>query len=130
MLKQFFIVILLVTSIFAKVQHTYADKNFFSKKNIKIIDIRTKQEWIEEGIVKNSHLITFFDEKGSYNIPEFMRALEKVVNKNEPFALICRTGSRTRLVSDFLDKNGYKVINILGGIVYSRATGVKLVQYK
>ena len=31
------------------------------KKNIPIIDIRTKEEWNETGVIPNSLLITFFD---------------------------------------------------------------------
>jgi len=130
MLKVLFIAISLIVSLNAQVEHKYPYKKIFSNKNLTIIDIRTEAEWIETGIVKNSHLITFFDEKGSYNIPKFMSELSKVTKKGVPFALICRTGSRTRLVSDFLDKNGYRVINLLGGIMYAKSTGVKLVKYR
>ena len=130
MVKLIFIALSLMVSLNAQVQHKYPDKNFLSNKNLTIIDIRTKPEWIETGVVRNSHLITFFDEKGSYNIPKFMDELSKVVKKDEAFAIICRTGSRTRLVSNFLDKNGYKVINLLGGIIYAKSTGIALVKYK
>jgi len=130
MVKLIFITLSLIVALNAQVQHKYPDKEFLLNNNLTIIDIRTKPEWIETGIVKNSHLITFFDEKGSYNIPEFMSELNKVVKKDEPFAIICRTGSRTRLVSSFLDRNGYKVINLLGGIIYAKSAGIKLVKYR
>jgi len=130
MVKLILIALSLIVTLNAQVQHRYPDKEFLSNKNLTIIDIRTKPEWIETGIIKNSHLITFFDEKGSYNIPEFMGELNKVVKKDEPFAIICRTGSRTRLVSSFLDKNGYKVINLIGGIIYAKSAGIKLVKYR
>ena len=130
MLRVLFIAISLIVSLNAQVEHRYPDKNLFSNKDLTIVDIRTEPEWRETGIVKNSHLITFFDEKGSYNIPKFMDALSKVVKKGKPFAIICRTGSRTRLVSNFLDKNGYKVINLLGGVIYAKSTGIKLVKYR
>jgi len=130
MVKLILVAISLVISLNAQVQHKYVDKKFLSNQNLTIIDIRTESEWKETGIVKNSHLITFFEEDGSYNIPKFMNELSKVAKKNEPFAIICRTGSRTRLVGQFLDKNGYKVINILGGIVYAQSTGFKLVKYR
>ena len=33
-------------------------------KGVPVIDIRTKPEWDETGIVPGSHPLTFFDEKG------------------------------------------------------------------
>lgn len=130
MLKALFVSMLMLNALFAQVKHIYMDRNFLANNNLKIIDIRTKPEWLETGIIKGSYTITFFDEKGSYNIPKFLHELNAVVDKDEPFVLICRTGSRTRPVSKFLDKNGYKVINVLGGIVYAKSAGVKLVPYK
>jgi len=54
-----------------------------------------------------------------------------VVKKDEPFALICRVGSRTSLVSEFLsEKLGYHVINLKGGIVKMIQEGYRTVPYK
>ena len=61
-------------------------------------------------------LITFFDEQGRYDVQAFMNELNKHVTKDKEFALICRTGNRTSMVSEFLSKQGYKVINLQGGI--------------
>jgi len=46
---------------------------------IKIIDIRTKPEWIETGIIKGSILITFFDEKGQYDAAKFLSQLDSKI---------------------------------------------------
>ncbi|WP_458699516.1 rhodanese-like domain-containing protein [Sulfurospirillum sp. 1307] len=97
---------------------------------IKIIDIRTKPEWLQTGIVKGAIPITFFDERGNYDVPKFLKLLNKYVDKNEEFALICRTGNRTTAVSDFLGKMGYKVINLKGGVVSLMKQGYKLTPYK
>ena len=86
------------------------------KSGIQIVDIRTKPEWQETGVIKDSILITFFDEQGRYNVQAFMNELNKHVTKDKEFALICRTGNRTSMVSEFLSKQGYKVINLQGGI--------------
>ena len=102
----------------------------FLKKNIKIIDIRTKNEWKETGMIRGSYPITFFNENGNYDIKEFLRKLNTVVNKNEEFAIICRTGSRTRIVGNFLgNKAGYKVINLQGGIMNLFRSGYISVDY-
>jgi len=102
----------------------------FVDKNIKIIDIRTAPEWRETGIVKGSYTLTFFDEQGNYNTELFLKELSKIVDKDEPFALICRTGSRTGMLADFLaNKLGYNVTNLKGGIVKMIREGYKPVRY-
>ena len=104
-------------SLYAEVQHIAATPEFFTK-GITVIDIRTPGEWRQTGIVKGAKTIMFFDDRGGYNVDKFLVELNKVVKKDEPFALICRTGSRTAMISDFLDKElGYKVINLTGGMV-------------
>ena len=85
---------------------------------MKIIDIRTVGEWAEMGIIENSILLTFFDEQGGVNIDSFIEKLNKIIEKDEQFAIICNTGSRTKLVSNFLGKKlDYKVVNLTGGMI-------------
>ena len=121
--------LLLATSLFAELKQEWATQGFL-KKNIKVIDIRTPAEWRETGIVKGSYTIMFFDEQGNYDVPKFIKALDKVVKKDEQFALICRVGSRTGMVSEFLSKDmGYKVINLKGGIMKMISDGYRPVRY-
>ena len=121
--------LLLATSLFAELKQEWATQGFL-KKNIKVIDIRTPAEWRETGIVKDSYTIMFFDEQGNYDVPKFLKALDGVVKKDEQFALICRVGSRTGMVSEFLSKDmGYKVINLKGGIMKMISDGYRPVRY-
>ena len=60
--------------------------------------------------------ITFFDEQGRYDADAFMKELNKYVSKDKEFAVICRTGSRSAAVTELLSKQGYKVVNLKGGI--------------
>ncbi len=114
----------------ADVQHIWASKSFVNR-DIKIVDIRTPDEWKHTGIVKGSYTIMFFDERGNYNIPLFLKKLNKVVNRGEQFAIICRTGSRTGMIAPFLsDKVGHRVINIKGGIMKLMHEGYKPVSYR
>ncbi len=116
-------------SLFAEVQHIAATPEFF-KKEIPVIDIRTPGEWRQTGIVKDAHTIMFFDDRGGYNVDAFLKALNQAVDTKKPFALICRTGSRTAMISDFLDKElGYKVINLTGGMVKLEQEGYKPAPY-
>ena len=129
MKKILFGLLLLATSLFAELKQEWATEKFL-QKNIKVIDIRTPAEWRETGIVKGSTTIMFFDEQGNYDVPKFLKALDKVVKKDEQFALICRVGSRTGMVSEFLaNKLGYKVINLKGGIMKLISEGYRPVRY-
>ena len=110
-------VMVLTVTLFAEVQHIAATSDFF-KKEIPVIYIRTPGELKQTGIVKGAYTIMFFDDRGGYNVDAFLKALNQAVDTKKPFALICRTGSRTAMISDFLDKElGYKVINLTGGMV-------------
>ncbi len=86
------------------------------KKGAPVIDIRTPSEW-KEGVIPHSHKIMFFDERGNYDVAKFMEAFTKVVkDKNQPFILVCRTASRTKIVGNFLSKEvGYKEVKDLKG---------------
>jgi len=98
--------------------------------NIKVVDIRTPSEWRETGIIKGSYTLTFFDERGYYNIEQFLNGLNRIVKRDEKFALICRTGSRTTMVSNFLGRRlHYRVINLRGGLMQLIRLGYKTVPY-
>ncbi len=98
---------------------------------IKIIDIRTPSEWKTTGLVKGSIPIMFFDEKGNYNLEAFIAELNKRVQKGEHFALICNSGSRTRMVGSYLgQKMGYNVVDLQGGIQYAMTKKIPLEPYK
>ncbi len=87
-------------------------------QGVPVIDIRRAQEWQQTGVVKGSHLITFFDQQGHYDVKRWLARLQPIAGKNDPFILICRTGNRTGIVSKFLDqKLGYtQVSHVAGGI--------------
>ena len=118
MKKTLFGLLLLGTTLFAEVTHVQATPKFITETKLKIIDIRTEGEWIQTGVIRGSHLITFFDERGNYDIETFLSQLDNVVTKGEKFALICRTGSRTGMISNFLgQKMNYDVVNLQGGLM-------------
>lgn len=106
------------------------DKKLFDTK-IKIIDIRTPGEWQKMGIVKGSIPIMFFDERGNYNLEKFLNALNKNIKTGERFALICHTGSRTKILGTYLGQEmGYNIIDVKGGINLAIANKIPLEPYK
>ncbi len=130
MRKIFIALIITMTSLMAELTQVWATPQFVEKK-MKIIDIRTPAEWKETGIIEGSYTIMFFDEKGNFNLEIFLKQLDMVVKKDEPFALICRVGSRTGMVSEFLSERlGYKVTNLKGGIMKMIYEGYKTVPYQ
>ena len=131
MRKIFTLLFLFTYATFAEVINIEATPEFINSTKMKIIDIRTPHEWRETGVVKGSYTLTFFDERGNYDIERFLNGLNKIVKKDEKFALICRTGSRTGMVSNFLgNKLNYHVVNLRGGIVNLLRNGYKTQEYK
>ena len=88
------------------------------KKNIPIIDIRTKKEWNETGVIPDSILITFFDENGNYSLNTWHKKLLKVSSNHNKIILICRTGRRTKLAGNMINKK-------LEIVVYNAKYGIK-----
>ncbi len=102
-----------------------------AQKKVPIVDIRTVGEWKESGIIKGAIPIQFFNEQGKYDIPAFLKALNASVDTTKPFALICHTGSRTKMVAQFLsDELKYKVIDIQGGMAEASKRHAPIVPYK
>ena len=86
--------------------------------NIVMIDVRRKEEYKRTGIIKNVHLLTFFDEFGDYDIEKWMKEFEKLVtSKDQTFILICAHANRTRNIGNFLLAQGYKnTAHLFGGM--------------
>jgi rhodanese-related sulfurtransferase len=96
------------------------DNNQLKEKlaaGVPIVDIRRPEEWKQTGVVKGSHLLTFFDQRGRVN-PDFMSELAKIANKDQEVVLICRTGNRTGVLSKYLsERAGYTgIANVTHGI--------------
>ena len=130
-MKKILIILSLFLSVsFAEVINKYPTQELLDS-GITIIDIRTLEEWNDTGIIKGAVPITFFDERGNYDVYVFMKELRTHIKEGEEFALICHVGSRTSLLADFLDKEHHmKVVNLLGGMDYLHKKGYKTVKYE
>jgi len=86
-------------------------------KGATLIDIRRREEWRQTGVVKGSKMITLFNAQGKVE-SDFVPRLQRLVKKDQPFALICRTGNRSRAAAEMLSKQlGYsKIYNVTNGI--------------
>ena len=110
--------LLIVKTVFAEIVNVNNEQiKKLSKVNVPIVDVRRNSEWDQTGVVPNSILLTFFDKKGNYNFDEWYKQLSLKINKGEPIILICRTGRRTKIIAEMMDKKFDNVIyNAKGGI--------------
>ena len=109
-------------------------QEMMKKDNIVVIDIRRDDEFKQYGIIKGAKTITFFDARGKYDVPAWMKEFVKVVkSKDQPFVLYCAHANRSKVVGNFLSKQlGYKnVYDLKGGINYGWIDkGMKTVKFK
>jgi rhodanese-related sulfurtransferase len=114
----FIIFFLIIRSAFAEVIDINNDQiKELMKTNTPIIDIRTSPEWDQTGVIPNSLLLTFFDENGKYNFQSWYNKLINITKKDQPIILICRSGRRTKIVAEMINKKfDYEVYNAKYGI--------------
>ena len=88
------------------------------KNGVTVIDIRTQPEWEETGILPGSKLVTFFDERGKADPTAWLEKVKPLAQPGDPVVVICRSGNRTKPVSQFLSQQaGYaKVYNVNSGL--------------
>ena len=88
-----------------------------SNINIPIVDVRRSSEWNQTGVIPNSILLTFFDEEGNYNFDKWYEKLQLEINKGDPIILICRSGKRSKIVANMMDKE-------FNSIIYNAESGI------
>ena len=88
------------------------------ERGVPVIDLRTPAEWSHTGVIEGSHLVTFADAGGHYDIDGWAARLAAIAAPEEPVALICGIGRRSSIASRLLDRQfSYeKVFNVLGGM--------------
>ena len=85
---------------------------------VPVVDVRTRAEWDRTGVVEGSHLLTFFDAEGRYDVRAWMTRLVEIAGPDRPVAVICHSGGRSKAVSRLLDRRFryQRVYNVEGGI--------------
>ena len=89
------------------------------ENSVPLIDIRTEGEWRETGIINNSYLLTFFDNEGNYDFKKWMIEVGEIANENGPVIIICRSGRRSRIVSNMIIKENSEYL------IYHATNGIK-----
>ena len=88
------------------------------KSGVPVVDIRTQPEWEDTGVLAGSKLLTFYDERGRADPAAWLEKLKPIANPGDPVVVICRSGNRTKTVSQLLSQQaGYaKVYNVKSGM--------------
>lgn len=88
-----------------------------SKTNIPIVDVRSSSEWDQTGVIPKSILLTFFDKEGNYDLDKWYEKLLLEIEEGEPIILICRSGNRSRIIAEMMDKE-------FDNIIYNAKRGI------
>lgn len=93
---------------------------FISEDGVQLLDVRTPEEY-NEGHLNNAININVFDD-------DFLDQASKNLDKNKPVAVYCRSGKRSADAAEKLASKGYKVTNLLGGIMAWTKDGQPIVK--
>ena len=80
------IFLILITAIFAFADFKGINPSQLQEminKNITVIDIRTPPEWKEVGTIPTSKKIMFFDDKGQYNLQNWLAEFSKDIKDKD-----------------------------------------------
>ncbi len=101
------------------------------QQGVTLVDVRRPEEWQLTGVIEGSILLTFFDSAGRSQPEEWLRQIDARVSVIEPLILLCRTGHRTGLISDFLVQTTQRKIiyNVSDGILGWLETGLPVKKY-
>jgi len=81
-----------------------------------VIDIRRPYEWEATGVIAGSRLLTFFDERGGFDLDGWLAALAPLAGPDDPFVLVCRLAQRTDVLGRYLaGALGYRQVHHLAG---------------
>ena len=106
--------------LFAEIYEVNNEKiKMLLENDVPLIDIRTEGEWYETGVINNSYLLTFFNKDGSYDFRKWMIELGEIANENGPVIIICRSGRRSRIVSNMIIKENSEYL------IYHSTNGIK-----
>ena len=124
-MKKFFLSITLFfllnsTQLFAEFYEVNNEKiKILLENSVPLIDIRTESEWNETGVINSSHLLTFFDKDGNYDFKKWMIKVGQIADENGPVIIICRSGRRSRIVSNMIIKENREYL------IYHATNGIK-----
>ena len=77
--------------------------------NVIFLDVRTREEFLQDGRIQNSVLIPLDKLKDSHN------KIEQYIDKE--IFVYCRSGRRSRIATRYLNEQGFRAYNLIGGFL-------------
>ena len=98
------------------------------EKEIKIIDVRTQNEWKSTGIIKGSFLVSLLNKNKKFIFEDWFAMFENNFGKNKSIIFICASGVRSNYISHLVNKKKPELIvyNVKKGINYWIRSGYKI----
>ena len=98
------------------------------EKKIKIIDVRTQNEWKSTGIIKGSFLISLLNKNKKFIFEEWYEMFKNQFDNNKSIIFICASGVRSNYISHLVKKKKPDLIvyNLKKGINYWIRSGYKI----
>ena len=98
------------------------------EKEIKIIDVRTQNEWKSIGIIKGSFLVSLLNKNKKFIFEDWFAMFENNFGKNKSIIFICASGIRSNYISHLVKKKNSDLIvyNLKKGINKWIRSGYKI----
>ena len=98
------------------------------EKKIKIIDVRTENEWKSTGIIKGSFLISLLNENKKFIFEDWYEMFNNKFGKNKSIIFICASGIRSNYISHLVKNKDpdLTVYNLKKGINNWIRSGYKI----
>ena len=74
------------------------------EKEIKVVDVRTQNEWKSTGIIKGSFLISLLNKNKKFIFEEWYETFKNKFGRNKSIIFICASGVRSNYISHLVKK--------------------------
>ena len=133
-MKFFFVIFVLFTK-FVNAEVIDINNREFSnliEKEIKIIDVRTQNEWKSTGIIKGSSLISLLNKNKKFIFEDWYEIFNNKFGRYKSIVFICASGVRSNYISHLINKKKPDLIiyNLEKGINYWIRSGYKIHRLK
>ena len=88
------------------------------ENEVKIIDVRTQNEWKSTGIIKGSFLISLLNKNKKFIFEDWYEMFKNKFGNNKSIVFICASGVRSNYISHLVQKKepDLRVYNLKNGI--------------
>lgn len=105
----------MITLVSCNAQNSYTSQSnadftkTISNKNVQLVDVRTANEF-NAGHINNALNI-------DVNETDFSQKVDSLLNKNQPVAVYCRSGKRSKRAAEILANKGFTVFELNTGYI-------------